>query len=179
MKLFQFIFLILFAPVIFLISDSCQKDSDVYATGHELEFYVLDSFKTVNGTDKIIDSTVILYDSALIRYDQIISYDMSNHSFTLDESAIDYLNAEGGLKYHFKAFAVTIDKQIIYTGYFWPSYASSIKQWFVIDPIQYSSKNELKVNLAYPSDSFAGSYPDLRNDKRLISLLKRDGKLRI
>jgi hypothetical protein len=34
------------------------------------------------------------------------------------------------------------------------------------------------VELAYPSVDFAGTYPDNRNDDRIIEVFKRDGKLK-
>jgi hypothetical protein len=98
--------------------------------------------------------------------------------YTVSESVADALKEEGGLKYFYKAFAVCIDKKIIFTGYFWPSYSSSIKQWFIIDPVQYFNTSELRIQKAYPADNFAASYADLRNDSRIIRVLKSDGKLK-
>jgi hypothetical protein len=178
MKFLQQILLLSSFISVLLISASCDKDSEFSATGEELEFYVLDTFKTFQNSDQIIDSTVVLNDTALINYQQIISYDSENYVYTVNESVADALNEEGGLKYFYKAFAVCLDKEVIYTGYFWPTFSSSIKQWFVIDPVQYFNTSELKIQKAYPSDNYAGTYPDLRNDERIIGLLKRDGKLK-
>jgi len=156
---------------------SCEKEPNFQNAGKDVEIYLIDKYKVIEGTAQIIDSTVKLKDKALINYDQILSYNQSTHIFEISESAIDTINQDGGLKCHFKAFAVTVDKNIIYTGYFWPSYASSIKQWFVIDPILNTESKGLKVQLAYPTDNFSGIYPDKRNDPRMINVFRRDGKI--
>jgi hypothetical protein len=178
MKKYQFILLIACSLISFLIPYSCEKGSDIGYAGKEIEIYILNDYKTENAADIIDNSTVVLNEKPLITYNEIISYNKEDYTFEVNESAIDKLNEDGGLKYHFKAFAVTVDKSIIYTGYFWPAYSSSIKQWFVIDPILYSGENKLRVGLAYPTDAFAGTYQDKRNDIRIINVLKRDGKLK-
>jgi hypothetical protein len=156
----------------------CKKNPELTVEGTGVEIYQLENFETESGTDRIIESSVILSAKPIICYNEIISYNPVDHYFNLTESVKDKFNQEGGLKYHFKAFAITVDKNIVYTGYFWPSYASSIKQWYEMDPILYSENNKLYVQLAYPSDSFAGNYPDLRNDLRIINVLDKDGKLK-
>jgi len=157
---------------------ACEKEPDFGNAGKDVEFYVIKSYKVKTGTSEIIDSSVVLENKALITYNQILYYSPKEYKFELDKSAIDTINQEGGLKYHFKAFAVTVDKNIIYTGYFWPGYASTIKKWFTIDPILNSGNNTLKVQLAYPTNSFAGTYTDLRNDPRMIKVFRRDGKIK-
>jgi len=157
---------------------ACEKEPDFQNAGKDVEFYVIKSYDVKTGTSEIIDSTVVLDNQALIAYDQILSYSPKDYKFELAKSAIETINQEGGLKYHFKAFAITVDKTIIYTGYFWPGYASTIKQWFTIDPILNSGNDVLKVQLAYPTNSFAGTYSDLRNDPRIIKVFRRDGKIK-
>jgi hypothetical protein len=156
---------------------ACEKETDFQNAGKDVELYIIKSYKVKIGTSEIVDSTVVLENQPLISYNQILSYTPKECKFELAKSAIDTINQEGGLKYHFKAFAVTVDKVIIYTGYFWPGYASTIKRWFTIDPIL-NLENTFKVQLAYPTDKFAGNYADMRNDSRIINVFKRDGKIR-
>jgi hypothetical protein len=170
----------LLVGILFLLIylSGCEKNPGLSVEGTGVEIYQLASYETETGTDRIIESSIVLSAKPIIRYNEIISYDSIDHSFNLTESVKENFNQEGGLKYHFKAFAVTVDKNIVYTGYFWPSYASSIKRWYVIDPIFYPENNIKYVQLAYPSNSFAGNYPDLRNDLRIINVLDKDGKLK-
>jgi hypothetical protein len=163
---------------LFLIINACEKTSNITPPGKDVEIYVLESCETVGETSEIVSSSAIIGNEPLIRYDQILYYNSKTFIFKVDDSAISSLNQDGGLKFHFKAFAITVDKKIIYTGYFWPGYSSSIVKWFVIDPLGISNENELQVEMAYPTNNFAGNYADLRNDKRIIDVLKRDGKLR-
>ena len=161
----------------FSVFQACEKNPDFQNYGKGVEIYLLQDYQEELGTDNIIESTVKLDSVPLVNYSQIISYNSNDHTFKISKSSIDTINKDGGLRYHFKAFAVTIDKEIIYTGFLWPAYASSIKKCIVMDPVLYSGSNKLRVLLAYPTNSFTGNYPDLRNDPRIIGVLHRDGKI--
>jgi hypothetical protein len=49
--------------------------------------------------------------------------------------------------------------------------------WVTIDPLNYSSKNQLRVQLGYPGLIQGDYIPDNRNDKRILDVLQRDSKL--
>ena len=164
--------LILFVSIYFT---SCEKDNT--PSNAEVEFYLLSSFKTKDGTCKIIDSSVIMSDSALIKYDEIISYNMRNYSFKISDRIADWLNDFEHSRIHTRAFALTIDKEIIYTGYFWAGFSSAMCGWIVIDPLNYSGNNELIVKLGYPGLVVGDTIPDKRNDKKLLDVLRMDNKL--
>lgn len=178
MKKNLFKFSLLLISVIFLYITACEKDNEVNMVGEKVEFYLLKSYETQSGTGQILEETLILENEPLLTYNHLLSYDSKNYSFKISNDALAVFNQDGGLKCHFKAFALTVDKEIIYTGYFWPSYSSTILQWFTIDPLLISLSNEMRVELAYPSVDFAGTYPDNRNDDRIIEVFKRDGKLK-
>lgn len=166
-------------PVLFLfvsiLITGCDKENTPSNT--EVEFYLLTSFKTKNGTCKIIDSSVIMNNSALIKYDEIISYNMRNYSFEVSDRIADWLNDFENSRIHGRAFALTIDKEIIYTGYFWAGFSSAGCDWIVIDPLNYSGKNKLTVRLGYPGLVVGDTIPDKRNNKRLLDVLRMDNKL--
>ncbi len=157
------------------VSFSCNKVNT--PSNAEVEFYLLSSFKTNNGTCKIIDISVIMSDTALIKYDEIISYDMRNYSFKVSDSIANWLNDFENNQIHTRAFALTIDKEVIYTGYFWAGFSSAMCGWIVIDPLNYSGKNELEVRLGYPGLIEGETIPDNRNNKRLLDVLRMDSKL--
>ena len=154
---------------------SCEKDNT--PSNAEVEFYLLSSFKTKDGTCKIIDSSAIMSDSALVKYDEIISYDMRDYSFKVSDRIADWLNDFENNRIHTRAFALTIDKEVIYTGYFWAGFSSAMCGWIVIDPLNYSGKNELDVRLGYPGLIARDTISDNRNDKRLLDVLRMDKKL--
>ena len=154
-----------------------MQEPDFRNPGTDVEIYLLKSYEVEAGSDRILHSSVVIEDEPLISYNQILEYDRGECAFKVTESAIETINLDGGLRCHFKTFAVTVDRIVIYTGYFWPSYSSSIKQWFVIDPLFLQDQNSLSVQKAYPTNSFAGDYPDQRNDPRIIEVFRRDHKL--
>ena len=161
--------------IVVFVSFSCEKDNT--PSNADVEFYLLSSFITKDGTCKIIESSVILSDTALIKYDEIISYDKGNYSFKVSDKIADWLNDFEHNRIHTHAFALTIDKEIIYTGYFWAGFSSAGCDWIVIDPLNYSGKNELKVRLGYPGLIEGDTIPDNRNNKRLLEVLRMDNNL--
>ena len=167
---------LLFLIIVAISFSSCKKTNNDLVIGDKLEFYLLDEYETIENKPEIIKSTAVISTDYLISYDDIISYNSSTYTFSISGSIISKMIEPNGIDYHTKAFAVTIDKEIIYSGYFWYATSSSICDWITIDPIL-SGENALKVNLAYPSNSFASSKNDPRNDQRIIQLLKKDGKL--
>lgn len=160
-----------------VILAGCEKYQSVRQQGNGLEFYFIKDFQKVGTSAKIINSTVKLSDSVIIYYDEIKSYNSDTYTFTVTESCANKLNDFKNNHIHGAPFAVTVDKKLIYTGYFWCSFSSSSVDWVTIDPLNYSGKNQLRVSLGYPG-LFQGDYiPDNRNDYRILDFLRTDGKL--
>ena len=163
--------------LLIVILSGCEKYQYVRQQGYGLEFYLIKNFQKVGNTAKIINSTVKLSDTVIIYYDEIKSYNSDTYTFTVTESCADKLNDFVNNHIHGTPFAVTVDREIIYTGYFWCGFSSSSVDWITIDPLNYSGKNQLRVSLGYPG-LFQGDYiPDNRNDYRILDLLRVDGKL--
>lgn len=156
--------------LIFIVS--CEKYQYTRQPDSDLEFYSISEFLKVDGSSKIINSTVKLSERVLIHYDEIISYAPDNYTFTITKSAANRIS-----NLHGTAFALTIDKQIIYTGYFWAGYSSAVVDWVTIDPLNYAGSNQLRVQLGYPGLIQGDIIPDNRNNIRIIKLLERDNKL--
>lgn len=153
---------------------SCNEND----TNHsKLEIYLLKSYKMASNSLQITNESLVLNDTALIKDSEIYSYNMTNYTFTIAENKANWLNDFQNNKTHGKAFAVTIDKTVIYTGYFWAAFSSSSVDWVVIDPLNYSGKNQLVVEIGYPGLLPGMSITDLRNDSRIIDLMRKTNRL--
>jgi hypothetical protein len=157
--------LILIFSILALIG--CEKDS-----GFGLEIYTLRAYQTKPHSQEIISGTEKLTKNPIISYDDIIFYDSTNHYFMIDS-----LKAKELWKTNWPTqgtpFALTINREVIYSGNFVPGYSSSGSDWYTIDPLNLNGK--LRVTLGYPFSQVKSS--DLRNDYRIIDFLKADNKL--
>lgn len=171
------------ASVIFFIA--CSDNESGLNAGKDssskigaVDIYLLKSFSRVENSSAIDETTVVLEDTPLITYDEIVSYSPNEHMFVLkDDASISIPNSISTDK----AFAVAIDRKVVYTGYFVSGFSSIVCSWTVIDPLRSSSTNSLIVQMGYPqSDQFAAEFsliPDRRNSKEILDILRRDGKL--
>jgi hypothetical protein len=156
--------------VFITILTSCEKDS-----GFGLEIYLLKDYQTKSSSQEIISGSEKLYQNPIIYYQNIAYYDSTDHFFKIDSLKAIELNhinwpTQG------TAFALTIDRTIIYSGYFIPGYSSSGSGWICIDPLSINGK--IRVTLGYPGDQSNLISIDPRNDDRIIGLLKGDNKLK-
>ncbi len=172
MKLLKIFFAFFIATLV-----NCQKSTTDVVIGDKLEFYLLENYTTVDNTMRIDESSASISSEVLINYDDIISYNSSTYCLKVSPDIMEELKVNDGFNYHTKAFAITIDREIIYTGYFWYAFSSRICDWFVIDPILSNNETGLKVSMAYPTNEYRISDVDKRNDSRILRLLKKDGKL--
>jgi len=157
---------------------ACDKDDgdpsgDV--TG-EVELFLLESYEVVNETAEIDLASVVLKEDPLLRYSDLKLYNAKEYFFKVTDAArerIEWMeHSVSG-----EAFAVLADGELIYTGYFVPSYSSLSVQWIVIDPVFWHSTNRMFVKLGYPAHFEGALIPDLRNDERILKIFRRDGNL--
>ena len=160
---------------LFLIVAGCEDNKPAPAPGQSVDFFALEHYETDGNSCRIIDSTVSLSDSIIIPYADIISYDPDAHAFTINADVAEWLQGSENHTVHRTTFAVAVDGEVIYTGYFWAAYSSAICNWVTIDPLMISGDPTLKVKLGYPWDF--DDVPDRRNDDRLLRTLRQDGKL--
>jgi hypothetical protein len=153
---------------------SCKNND---SNNSKIEIYLLKSYQKINASSQISTESIVLNDTALIKDSEIYSYNKTNYTFKISENKAKWLNDFQQNKTHGKAFAVTIDKTVIYTGYFWASFSSTSVDWVVIDPLNLSGKNELTVEIGYPGLLPGMSIPDLRNDNRIIDLMSKTNRL--
>lgn len=167
---------IFFLIGLFFIISGCSREVTDDLPHNSVDFYAISEYRTMDQSMAIIENTVRLRDSLFIPYAEIFSYNPANYTFTVSSRVSDHLSDFESFPVARKPFAVVCDGEIIYTGYFWYSFMSSICDWTIIDPIDYSGENKITVSLGYPAD-FSGVV-DRRNDPRLLAVLRRHGKLR-
>ena len=155
----------------------CEKDNVYKLSGKSIDFYRLSDYETLDNSSKIIESTVRLSDVKIISYSDIISYNRKTYTFIVSDSISDHLTDFENYPIHGTPFALTLENEIIYTGYFWAGFSSMSCDWITIDPIDYSGENKLIVKLGYPGLVIGDTIPDKRNDDKIIDVLLRDGKL--
>ncbi|MFC2112930.1 hypothetical protein ACFLTA_06655 [Bacteroidota bacterium] len=152
-----------------IMISACDKESINPNAGKNVEFYLLDNDMTDIYDMAISPDIAILNDSVLIGYDDIISYNLKTYDFKVSGDVMERLNS-------YEAFAVTVDKEVIYTGYFWTSISSRIVNTIVIDLV-FTEENTLHVQLGYPGLMDGMTIQDKRNDPRILDVLRRDKKL--
>ncbi len=151
----------------------CQ-DSEI-SPGKKVELYLLESFETVDNTCQIDEEAVKLQDWPLIGYSDFVSYDASEHIFELSDPGNEYISDQG-FTLHGEPFAITVDGEIIYTGYFWAGFSSTGCLWVVTDPF-FADDIGLQIQLGYPGEIDGVEIPDRRNDPRILATFRQDGKL--
>ena len=168
---------LLYTPfILFVVVNLISCHTDDVIPGKNVEFYLLKSFENIDNSCQINESTVVLMSDPLLRYTDLLIYDPNEYTYQLSSKAKDAINAldfpTSGLP-----FAVTVDGEIIYTAYFWPSYSSMSCQWAVTDPFLIDFNNGLKIELGYPGRFDGVEIPDKRNDPHILAVLRKDGKL--
>lgn len=137
--------------------------------GEVVEFYLIENYMTGMYDATIDEKGATLKDTVLIGYDEILWYNSRTFSFKIADEALKRLR-------HYDAFAVTVDREIIYTGYFWTSLSSRSVNWVVVDLLM-SKNSVISVELGYPGKIEGTEIRDRRNDPRILNVLKRDNKL--
>ncbi len=153
---------------------ACEK-CDCDAVG-EVEFYLLNAYETLDESPGIDLSTVVLQENPVLRYDDLKAYNAKEYYFKLTEEGQERIE-EMDHSVAGTAFVVTANDELIYSGYFLPSYSSLGLQWIVIDPLFWNLSNRMHVNLGYPGQIEGEEIPDLRNDERILEIFRRDGNL--
>ena len=138
----------------------------------EVDIYLLDEYNRKSDSYAILSTGIVLEATPVVTYDEIRSYDSKSCTFDIDPAA-----AERMKDLYQSAFAVTIDGEVIYTGYFWSLISSQIVDWVVTDLLTVQTSARLEMDLGYPSLMEWMEIPDKRNDRRVLSVFHRDGKL--
>ena len=158
----------------FCLFASCEKEGEEIPG--EVEFYLLDSYETLDETAEIDPGSLVLSEDPLLVYSDLKSYNANEYFFKVTDKARETIegmeHSVGGI-----AFAVTANEEVVYTAYFVPSYSSVSIQWIVIDPVFWHLSNRMHVKLGYPGQIEGSVIPDLRNDERILKIFRRDRNL--
>ena len=156
-----------------LLASACEvtelANDPALSAGSKVEFYLIQQQEIDSYQTSINEQAAKIQDSILISYEEIISYNPKTFNFEISPEARKRLQ-------YYTPFAVTVDREIIYTGYFWTSLSSRSVDWVVID-LLFADENKLHVQLGYPGLMDGISIPDKRNDPRILEVLRRDNKL--
>ncbi|MDX9883194.1 MAG: hypothetical protein RBS73_14120 [Prolixibacteraceae bacterium] len=151
----------------------CEKDdADIPGT---VDLFLLESYQKGVGS-QIDETTVVTNEEPLVRYEDFISYNPEQYVFLITDRAKAAIQGLQHSSFGI-AFAIKANNELIYTGYFWPSFSSGGCNWVVIDPLATGLTNTLTVELGYPGLLEGVEIPDKRNDKRILDIFKRDHKL--
>ena len=155
---------------------ACDKNENTNSQNGSVELFLLNSYKTIGPTNQIDEKTIVTKSLPLVTYSDFQSYDPSTFTFKISNTAKESIKS---LKHSVNgiAFAIKANNELIYSGYFWPSYSSASCSWVVIDPMRLSLDNELNVRLGYPGLIEGQVIPDKRNDIRILDIFTSDDKL--
>jgi hypothetical protein len=167
----------IFILMLIMVLSGCEKFQALREPGKGVEFYYISDYQKIGNTFKINNFTVNLSDSVLIGDEEIISYDPDTYTFRVTGACADRLGNFRTNQLQGATFAVTVNKQLVYTGYFWFSFSSMSVDWITIDPLLCPNTRSLRVSLGYPGIFGSDYIPDNRNDQKLINYLRNDGKL--
>jgi hypothetical protein len=142
--------------------------------GETVEIYLFKTFQTVTGKCQIDASASLLQDKAAIKNQDILEYSQTNYQFKLTDPAIQRVKTFKD----FTPFAVTVDKQVIYYGFFKPSISSSSCDNSITMDLDWTSGNKISLKLGYPGQLQGVTIDDERNNQKLITALKSQGKLK-
>jgi hypothetical protein len=157
-------------PIILFFS--CKKEN--VQPGESVEIYLLKTVQTIPGKCQVDPSHSSLKDTAIIRNRDILYYSAADYNFKLTDTAIQKVKALMGRT----PFAVTVDRLVIYYGFYMPMYLSSSCDQSITMDIDWTSGNKIYLRLGYPGQLQGITTEDNRNDPKLLSTLKLQGKLR-
>ncbi len=155
-----------------IICLSCSKQNA--AGGEVVEIYLLKTSQTFFGKCQIDPTASALEDAAVIKNNDILFYFKSSHEFKLSNEAFQKVKTFLGRT----PFAVTVDKQVIYYGFFMPSIMSSSCDHSITMDIAWPGDNKVVLRLGYPGLPAGATIDDQRNNSRLLATLKAQDKLR-
>ena len=164
--------LVLSLLAIFIITNSCNKKN--IAGGNSVEIYSLKTVQFVPNKCQVDASRSTIEDIPLVTNQDIIEYAKTNYEFKLTDGGIQKLQT---LKTR-NAFAVTVDKQVIYYGIYMPDYLSSSCDHSITMGLSWSPDNKIRMRLGYPGQLQSATIDDKRNDPILLAALANQNKLR-
>ncbi len=156
--------------IIFIVS--CNKGNT--DAGQAVEISLFQTFHTVPGKCRVDSSKSVLQQNALIKNQDIVSYSHLSHQFTLTSFGMEKINALTD----FTAFAVTVDKEVMYYGILKQFTSSSSCEHSIIMTVDVTANNKISMDLGYPGMLQGVPIDDQRNHAKLLATLASQGKLK-
>jgi hypothetical protein len=161
--------------ILLLLIASCEKKPQ-FETGEGFEIYLTVTpyaFRFQVDYHAIDFDTIALQELPALRYNDLLAYDTVKHKLTLGIPSDSLHIGDSGV--YGRMFVVTIDREPIYCGFYWPVISSVGSDWIVIEEpykeLDHLEDNEIVINCRAIID------PDPRKDARIISRLEADGKV--
>jgi hypothetical protein len=165
----RLLLLLLFLPMLFA---SCKKtEAEV---GDKVEIYQLKTYQLLTGKCQVDATTAVLQDTAFVNDAAILAYSPNDHLFSLTPAAMRRVNALA----NFAAFAVTVDKKVVYYGFFIFSYSSSSCAQSIVMSLDFENAGNVSLQLGYPGLAQGIPVDDQRNNAKLVATLRRQGKIK-
>jgi hypothetical protein len=165
---------ILFSLLLFVFA-ACKKDNN---RSDSVEIYQLQTYtRTVDVSTSpaiIRYSNVSLSATPLVADKDIAGYNPLHTTFYLRKDIAPFIRDFGPDK----AFAVTVNKEIIYVGEFRPAYLSSVVYGIASINPSFAQDRQLKIDYIRIDNRPDAAALDKRNDKRLLDALLKSGRLR-
>jgi hypothetical protein len=166
-------------PIIYnLLSELGKLTGEAKIVGQGLNFHLV--IKSKNDTSGLRLQTPInaldLEKKPFIAYDEIQSYDTTNHvlELTINHDAI-----KNRINNYVGQFVVSLDDKRQYSGLLIPTTSSMIYSTITIIEPYYDldslKSNQIKISLGYPNDTYFDG-EDLRLTNNIIDRLKHDNK---
>ncbi len=154
--------------LVLMIISGCKKNS---GSGSVIAVYKLKTFTRIAGKCQVDPANAQLEEAPTVANDDIASYEQRKHVYTIKDGASERIQQLGDNV----PLAMTVGGEVIFYFFNKPWYSSSTCfESITLDPM---TKNKMTLYTGYPGASM-NPPEDLRNDSRLITALRNQGKLR-
>lgn len=166
---------VLLLSLLFWLFAGCRKQN---ASDDKIEIYLLQTY--TRSLDTALAPAVIRYNNVtlsavpLVADRDITGYSAVNTTFHLRKNPAPAVRDFGPDK----AFAVTVNKEIIYVGEFRPAWLSSVVFGIATITPTFISDKKMKIDFIQIDNRPDAKDLDRRNDKRILDALVKTGRLR-
>ena len=170
-------FILIFLFLVVLLS--CSKSENAgYTDGAsgKVEIYLLSKTELVSGRCEVDKAKSIVDSKPIITNNDIIAYHSAENEFEVNATAFQRIIGLSDKT----AFAVTLNREVIYYGIYKPFISSSsCDNSITMSTLTYNiNAFRLKMALGYPGLLQGITVEDLRNHADLMSALEKQGKLK-
>jgi hypothetical protein len=156
-----------------VITFSCNKYQEDDGS-NPVEIYLLSTVQFVTNKCQVDPANSTIETNPLVRNQDIIAYFKSDYEFKLTDEGIQKIKA----LHDNTPFAVTVNKEVIYYGFFKPNFSSSSCFHSITMDLNWTTNNKIMMRLGYPGQLQGVTIEDRRNDPMLLAALAGDKKLK-